>query len=405
MGPFRGFVLMIAQERDAAIVLSGGGAYGAYEVGVLKALIAGQSATTDFHPLVPERIAGTSIGAINAAVIASKSSYGLQYAVEYLEQVWTNKFASGSSSCGNGLYRVRGGAFELSDPNCLTNPISLAGRLANDGLSFANEFFRYANQGLASNGSLTQRALELLDLSVLFDRSPFDALLPKIISMEELATSSIDLTVTTTNFETGKNEKFSADEIVNEYGFDVLRASTAIPSVFDGIVIGDDLHVDGSALVNTPLISAVHGSSELHVVYMDPDIETIPIEALQNTLGVIDRLLVTTFAYVMNQDINSIEGFNKTLDLIYENVDVDVKPTSQADALQKTANQIRKKLQASSDWSHTTIHKYHPAEDLGGAVGFLNFDIKQIRNLIDRGYRDTIEHDCERNDCVIARRK
>jgi NTE family protein len=53
-------------SRDAgetALVLSGGGAYGAFSVGVIKALFAGRSPSTGYQPLQPGIFTGTSVGA------------------------------------------------------------------------------------------------------------------------------------------------------------------------------------------------------------------------------------------------------------------------------------------------------------------------------------------------------
>ena len=52
-----------------AITLSGGGAYGAYEVGVLKALMGGHASVTGGEPLDPRIFTGTSAGAYLAAVL------------------------------------------------------------------------------------------------------------------------------------------------------------------------------------------------------------------------------------------------------------------------------------------------------------------------------------------------
>jgi len=54
------------QSKQAAI-LSGGGATGAFEVGVLKALIKGMSPATGNQPLSFDIVTGTSVGAFNAA--------------------------------------------------------------------------------------------------------------------------------------------------------------------------------------------------------------------------------------------------------------------------------------------------------------------------------------------------
>src|SRR5437868_8326353 len=57
---------------STAVVLSGGGANAAYGVGVLKALLRGESPATDFQPLEPQIYVGTSGGGINAAIMVSQ---------------------------------------------------------------------------------------------------------------------------------------------------------------------------------------------------------------------------------------------------------------------------------------------------------------------------------------------
>ncbi len=61
-------------KAQRALVLQGGGALGAYEVGVLKVLIGkltdGKENGENQEPLF-DIIAGTSIGAMNAAVLVS----------------------------------------------------------------------------------------------------------------------------------------------------------------------------------------------------------------------------------------------------------------------------------------------------------------------------------------------
>ena len=40
-------------------------------------------------------------------------------------------------------------------------------------------------------------------------------------------------------------------------------------------------------------------------------------------------------------------------------------------------------------------------EDLGGGLGVLNFSRDAIERLIDKGYEDTLRHDCVRSGCVL----
>ena len=82
--------------RAQAVILSGGGANGAYEVGVLKALFMGQSAATLHTPLEPDIFTGTSVGAFNAAFLVSCwHKYGLA-SVANLENVWLSGLKSRS---------------------------------------------------------------------------------------------------------------------------------------------------------------------------------------------------------------------------------------------------------------------------------------------------------------------
>ena len=67
------------ETYKTGLVLSGGGARGAYEVGVIKAL-----ARLNFEPQV---VAGASIGALNGAVVAASPTLG--EAAETLEAIWT----------------------------------------------------------------------------------------------------------------------------------------------------------------------------------------------------------------------------------------------------------------------------------------------------------------------------
>ena len=73
-------------QRKTALVLPGGGARGAFQVGVLKAIA----------EIMPPRsrnpfgiLSGTSAGAINSAVLASRS-HRFRFAVTDLERVWGN---------------------------------------------------------------------------------------------------------------------------------------------------------------------------------------------------------------------------------------------------------------------------------------------------------------------------
>src|SRR4051812_46970200 len=66
------------ERGEVAFVLGGGGQLGAHEVGMLRALLE--------RGVVPDRVLGTSIGAINGAAVAADPTPA---AVERLTATWT----------------------------------------------------------------------------------------------------------------------------------------------------------------------------------------------------------------------------------------------------------------------------------------------------------------------------
>jgi NTE family protein len=76
-------------EHTIAFVLGGGGVLGANEVGMLRALLE--------EGIVPDMILGTSIGAVNGAVLASDPSAA---SVERLTELWTSADEAGIFSGG-----------------------------------------------------------------------------------------------------------------------------------------------------------------------------------------------------------------------------------------------------------------------------------------------------------------
>jgi NTE family protein len=83
--------------KHRALILSGGGALGAYQVGVLKTLLKRltqeDNEKGDNDRLLFDIVAGTSIGAMNGAVLVSQylQTRNWQDAIDQLEQFWINE--------------------------------------------------------------------------------------------------------------------------------------------------------------------------------------------------------------------------------------------------------------------------------------------------------------------------
>src|SRR5262249_52435832 len=75
------------EDAQHAIVLSGNGAYAAYEIGIMKALIHGMCSSTHHRPIQPEIYTGTSVGALIAAMMVAGADESDVAALENLERL------------------------------------------------------------------------------------------------------------------------------------------------------------------------------------------------------------------------------------------------------------------------------------------------------------------------------
>jgi NTE family protein len=228
-------------DRDA-LVLSGGGARGAYQVGVLKAI---SEWLPDDTPCPFEVLVGTSAGALNAAAVAAHAD-SLREAVRTLEDVWSN-------------FRVE----QVVRAGSLT--------MLRSGLHWM--------VSLLSGGWIAKPPRSL------FDTTPLGELLARTVPVEripgQIAAGRLHaLAVATTSYTTGQAVAFfdGVEEIsgwnrVRRAGrrrpidYDVLMASAAIPFIFPASNIDGDHYGDGAMRQLAPLSPAVHlGANRVLVI-------------------------------------------------------------------------------------------------------------------------------------------
>ena len=391
-------------DPSQAVILSGGGAYAAYEVGVLKALLTGECPSTGYESLNPGVMTGTSAGAINAAILASYPEVDICALARFLEEVWVEGVGEDPERCGGGAFRFRGDPLRYLDLRCLArDPAGSAADLADDGAFFAQYLFRRGVQFLVSAGSVENRALRLFDVSAFVSSEPIQALLRQVISLEGIRRSERKLRIVATNWETGKVRTFVNGEMTDDDGFLIVRGSAAIPGFFRPINVQGHPYVDGGVLMNTPLNCAIDaGATELHVVYIDPDVENIPLQRLESTIDVFDRLLLITWAAKTNEDIDTARWINDGLDVIERAGRGGDLSGGDLRAFIRVAGQIEQRMRAGTPYRRLTILRYHPHDVLGGgALGLLDFRRDRIAALIERGFRDALDHDCEQSHCVL----
>jgi predicted acylesterase/phospholipase RssA len=150
-----------------------------------------------------------------------------------------------------------------------------------------------------------------------------------------------------------------------------VLASAAIPGIFPAVQIKGVPYMDGGILMNTPLKAAIDlGADVIHVIALDRDIQNVPPASQPNTLDTIERLLNITNSSRIETDL-------------------------------KLAAAVNRGLTNDSDHRKIKIHVYRPEVDMGGVFGMLNFSGNRMRQMINDGVEEAVNHDCSSNGCVV----
>jgi NTE family protein len=371
---------------DVGVVLSGGGAYAAYEAGVLRAILAGETVATGYQMVDPGVITGTSAGALNAALMISRLDSGVLPALDYLEHVWLEDLGSRPPFGDNGVFRFRLDPLPFLDPRALaSDPLRSFVNLASDGASLARTLIRRGSNFVLSTGKISARAMGLVDVAALIAADALPQTLRRVLDLKALQRSKRVISVAAANWTTGSIELFGNQDLAGDHGYEAVRASAAIPGIFQPVTIGDSVYMDGGLIMNTPLKPAIDaGASTLHVLYVDPLVKNMPSTKLSSTMDIFQRSMAISFAAATNRDIETAAQINEGLRAGGEKKSARTRPTT------------------ARPWKLLTIHRYNPQHDLGSGMGILDFRRDSIKALIERGFQDAIRHDCATSGCVIG---
>ena len=284
-------------EDDLALVLSGGGAHAAYQVGFLRCL-AGHCPNRRIPILT-----GISAGAINAAFIANYQGTFAE-SIDDLSSFWQHLsighvFKADAGSLAKnllqwGIHLLSGGIPRMHSPKGLvdTKPLRL---LLEAGFA-------------ASNGGMVG--------------------IRENIRQQKLKA----IAVTTTNYATGQTvtwvqgknidiwERPDRHSVMTEITVDQIMASTALPILFPAVKIGDFWHGDGGIRQYAPLSPALHlGAGRILAVSTRyrPSPEEIRAAArteYPSAAHIMDILMGSIFVEHLDQDTLGLERVNRLLE-------------------------------------------------------------------------------------------
>lgn len=328
-----------------ALVLSGGGARGAYEAGVIAGIIEVLGLTPTDPP--PFRIfTGASVGAINAAFLAAHADQG-NLAIDQLTGIWRRlSLQSHLQLDPLGLLGVRQRMRALLR---MMTPHHALGRSLLD----ATALERTVTDGIPWNR-----------LHHLIDNGTVHALVIATLRIADGRTTLFAELAPHARFAPSNDPRRQATP--TRINADHILASAAIPLIFPARRIADTWHCDGGLRFNTPIAPAIRcGADKLMVVSLlhkstedptQPDSITMTYPDPIFLLGkVFNALLLDPIDY----DLQVLERFNGLLDVMH-----DCLEPHQQDRIDELLIQHR-----GAPYRRLELLTFRPTTDLGRLAG------------------------------------
>ena len=366
------------EEQKTGLILTGGGARAAYQVGVLKAI-------AEFLPRRSHNpfpiICGTSAGAFNAVTLAVNAQQ-FRKGVQYLDNVWKN-------------FQVRD--VYRSDPSGV----------------FLNSARWFAGLLLSSLGSNKLNRVSLLD------NSPLAEMLERSLPCEKIQ-ESIDagllhaLNITASGYGSGQSVNFfqgvegvkpwqraRRHGLATKIEMKHLLASSAIPFIFPAVRINREYFGDGSMRQIAPISPALHlGATRILVIGTGQHDDVLPNRKQMDDYPSLARIaghaLDSIFLDSLEVDIERLQRINSTLSLVPPEVrqkmllhKIEVLVISPSESIEKIAGRFAANL----PWPISFLLRGVGAMRRSGAnlVSYLLFDKEFCRVLIELGYQDALK--------------
>jgi len=216
-----------------AYVFQGGGALGAYQLGIFQAL--------DEHHFHPDWVIGTSIGAINAAIIAGNAP---QDRLPKLLEFWTTVSRNVLPGFSPKNDKMRQWYNFCS---------------AQSSIYFGQEGFfrpRFNHPLFEQNGSADTISFYVID--------PLKKTLSGLIDFDLINQNKIRLTVGAVEVLKGQPVFFDSKNM--ELNISHILASCALPPAFPAIKIHDEYFWDGGVLSNTPIQAIIQDTNHVNTL-------------------------------------------------------------------------------------------------------------------------------------------
>lgn len=372
-----------SQKSRLGLVLTGGGARAAYQIGVLRAI----ARMLPPHARNPfPVICGTSAGAINAAGLAMGATH-FATGVKRLEAVWSNLhtdqiYRSDLVGVLHNAVRFLG---SVVSNRMAGKPVSLLDNTPLRQLLACHLPFRGIRRSIHA-GAL--HALGITAWGYASEQSvTFYQASPDVIPWKRTQRVGVP----------------------SRIGIQHLVASASIPLIFPAIRVNREYFGDGSMRQFAPLSPALHlGADRLLVIGVNEEKEAdcgrIKVVGYPPPAQIAGHVLNSIFVDGLDADLERLQRINQTLDLIPETEVENISVLRMMDSMVITPSEKIDELAQAYASSLPRVIRYffHAAGAMGpkgsAMLSYVLFEAPFCQALIDLGYQDTLR----RQDEVLA---
>jgi len=247
-----------------ALLLQGGGALGAYQAGVYHAL--------SEAGLEPDWVAGISIGAVNAAIIAGNVP---GQRVQKLREFWEGITADGSAYCPPILKHLMKTRNDTEQQ--MLNAMSAIRTIMNGIPGFFEPHM--ISPLLEPPGSLGATSFYNLD--------PLKDTLERLVDFDLINNGKMRFNIGTVHIKSGDFINFGNDSY--KIGPEHIMASSALPPGFPPVEVAGEYYWDGGLISNTPLQWVLESERYLDTLIFQVDLWSADGEFPQNIADVYTR--------------------------------------------------------------------------------------------------------------------